>query len=96
MGRVQDNVAKAFPKLADANRQNLAVSMFRHGLPDQEVARMTAIQGRAMWRRPYVLLIRRRHLVKSNATPNARNRVGVGILRMLLWMTINKAMLMKR
>ena len=31
MGRVQDNVAKAFPKLADANRQNLAVSMFCQG-----------------------------------------------------------------
>ena len=28
MGRVQDNVAKAFPKRADTNRQNLAVSMF--------------------------------------------------------------------
>ena len=28
MGRVQDNVAKAFPNLADANRKNQAVSMF--------------------------------------------------------------------
>ena len=28
MGRVQDNVAKAFPKLADANPQDLAVSLF--------------------------------------------------------------------
>ena len=45
MGRVQDNVAKAFPKLADANRQNLAVSMFCQGLRDQEVARMTAVQA---------------------------------------------------
>ena len=44
MDRVQDNVAKALPKLADANRQNLAVLMFCQGLRDQEVARMTAIQ----------------------------------------------------
>ena len=43
MGRVQDNVAKSFPKLADANRQNLAVSMFCQGLRDQAVARITAI-----------------------------------------------------
>ena len=46
MGRVQDNEAKAYPKLADANRQNLAVSMFCQGLRDQDVARMTAIQAK--------------------------------------------------
>ena len=46
MGRVQDNVAKAFPKLADANRQNLAVSMFCQGLHDQDIARMTAVQSK--------------------------------------------------
>ena len=46
MGRVQDNVAKAFPKLADANRQDLAVSMFCQGLRDQDVARMTAINAK--------------------------------------------------
>ena len=46
MGRVEDNVTKAFPKLADGNRQNLAVSMFYQGLGDQEVARMTGIQGK--------------------------------------------------
>ena len=46
MGRVQDNVAKAFPKLADTNRQNLAVSMFCQGLRDQEIARMTALQSK--------------------------------------------------
>ena len=46
MGRVQDNVTKAFQKLADANRQNLAVSMFCQGLRDQDVAWMTAIQAR--------------------------------------------------
>ena len=46
MGRVQDNVAKAFPKRTDANRQNLTVSMFCHGLRDQEVARMTAIKAK--------------------------------------------------
>ena len=46
MGRVQDNVAKAFPKLADANRQDLAVSMFCQGLRDQDVARMTPIQAK--------------------------------------------------
>ena len=46
MGRVKDNVAKAFPKLADANRQNLAVSIFCQGLRDQDVARMTAIQAK--------------------------------------------------
>ena len=34
MGRVQDNVPKAFPKLAYANRQNLSVSMFCQGLRD--------------------------------------------------------------
>ena len=45
-GRVKDNVAKAFPKLADMNRQNLAVSMFYQGRRDQEVARMTAIQSK--------------------------------------------------
>ena len=28
MGRVQNNVAKAFPKFPDAARQNMAVSMF--------------------------------------------------------------------
>ena len=46
MGRVQDNVAKAFPKLAEANRQDLAVSMFCQGLRDQDVARMTAINAK--------------------------------------------------
>ena len=44
MGRVQDNVAKAFPKLADANRQNLAVAMCCQGQGDQQIGRMTAIQ----------------------------------------------------
>ena len=43
MSRVKDNVEKAFPKLADANRKNLRVSMFCQGLGEQEVARMTAI-----------------------------------------------------
>ena len=46
MGRVQDNVAKAFPKLADGNSQNLAVSIFSQGLRDQDVARMTALQAK--------------------------------------------------
>ena len=46
MDRVQHNVAKAFAKLADANRQNLAVSMFCQGLRDQELARMTAVQAK--------------------------------------------------
>ena len=46
MGRVQDNVAKAFPKLADTNRQNLAVSMFCQGVRDQEIASMTALQSK--------------------------------------------------
>ena len=45
MGRVQDNGAKAFSKIADANRQELAVSMFCQGIRDQEFARMTAIQA---------------------------------------------------
>ena len=39
-------MAKAFPKLADANRQDLAVSMFCQGLRDQDVARMTAINAK--------------------------------------------------
>ena len=43
LGRIRDNVSKAFPKLSDENRQNLAVSMFCQGLRDQQVARMTAI-----------------------------------------------------
>ena len=43
MGRVQDNVAKAFPKLAGANRQDLAVSIFCQGLRDEDVTSMTAI-----------------------------------------------------
>ena len=42
MSHVQDNVAEAVPKLADANRQDLAVLMFC--LRDQVVARMKAIQ----------------------------------------------------
>ena len=46
MGRVQDNVAKAFPKLADANRQDLAVSILFQGLRDKEVARKTANQAK--------------------------------------------------
>ena len=46
MARVQDNVAKAFPKLADRNRQDLAVSMFCQGLRDEEIARKTAIQAK--------------------------------------------------
>ena len=45
IGRVKDNVAKAFPKLADGNRQNLAVSKFCQGLRDREVARITAMQA---------------------------------------------------
>ena len=45
MDRVQDNVAKAFPKLPDANRQNLSVVMFCQGGRDHDVARMTAIQA---------------------------------------------------
>ena len=32
IGRVQDYVAKAFPKLPDANRQNLTGSMYFQGL----------------------------------------------------------------
>ena len=43
MGRVQDNVAKAFPKLADTNRQNLTVTMCCQDRGDHEIARMTAI-----------------------------------------------------
>ena len=46
MGRVQDNVANAFPKLADANRQDMAVSMFCQGLLEQEVGRRRAIQAK--------------------------------------------------
>ena len=45
MGRVEDIVAKAVPKLADGNRQNLTVSMFCQGRRDQEFAKMTAIQA---------------------------------------------------
>ena len=44
MGRVQDNLAKGFPKRAHGNRQDLAVSMFCQGLRDQEISRMPAIQ----------------------------------------------------
>ena len=43
MGRVQDNVPKAFPKLADANRQDLAGSIFCQGLRHEDVTSMTAI-----------------------------------------------------
>lgn len=46
MSRDQHNVAKAFPKIAGANRQNFAVSMFCQALPGQEVARMTAVQAK--------------------------------------------------
>ena len=46
MGRLQDNVAKALRKPSDANRQDLAVSMFCQALGDQDVARMTAIQAK--------------------------------------------------
>ena len=46
MGRVQDNVAKAFPKLPNAKRQDLAVSMFGQGRPDVEFARMTGMQAK--------------------------------------------------
>ena len=45
MDRVEENVAKAIPKLTDRNRQELAGSMFCHGLRDEELARMTAIQS---------------------------------------------------
>ena len=38
MGRVQDNAAKAFPKRGEANRQDLAFSMFFQGLRDQEIS----------------------------------------------------------
>ena len=38
----------AFPKLALANCQNLALSMFCHGLHDQDVGRMTAIQSKGV------------------------------------------------
>ena len=44
MGLIKDNVAKEFPKLADANRQNLAVSLFCQRLRDQDVARKTSIE----------------------------------------------------
>ena len=47
MSRVQDNVAKACPKITDRNRQDLVVSMLCHGLWDQDVARITAIQANA-------------------------------------------------
>ena len=46
MGRVQENVVKAIPKLADGNRQVLAVSMFCQGIRDEELARMTAIHAK--------------------------------------------------
>ena len=46
MGRVEDNVAKAFPMLADVKLQDLAVSMFCQGLRDQDGARMTVIQAK--------------------------------------------------
>ena len=45
MSRVQDNLAKAFPKLADSNPQDMTVSMFSQGLPGQEFGRITAIKG---------------------------------------------------
>ena len=46
MGRLQDNVAKASPKGADANPKDWAVSMFAQGLRDQEFARMKALQAK--------------------------------------------------
>ena len=46
-GRVQDNVPKAVPKFAEANRQNLAVSMFCQGVSDDDVTRITALQAKS-------------------------------------------------
>ena len=45
MGLIKDNVAKEYPKLAHANGQNLAVSLFCQCLRDQEFARITALQA---------------------------------------------------
>ena len=42
-GRVLDIVAKAFPKVTDANPQDLAISMFFQGLAHQDLGRITAI-----------------------------------------------------
>ena len=45
-GGVHDNVAKAVPKIAHANPQDLAVSVVFHGLHDHDVVRMTSIQAK--------------------------------------------------
>ena len=46
MGRVKDNVAKAFSKLSDTNRQDSTVSLFCQSIRHQGVGRMTAIQAK--------------------------------------------------
>ena len=45
MSRVQDGVAKAFPKLADPTRQQLSVTMFCKGLLDHDAAKMAAVES---------------------------------------------------
>ena len=46
ISRVQDNVTKPFPKLADWNRQDLTVSKFCQGIGDPDVARMTTLKAK--------------------------------------------------
>ena len=45
MGRVEDTIAKGFPKLADGNLQHLSDSIFNHGLRDEELPRISAIHA---------------------------------------------------
>ena len=65
MGRVKHNTAKAFPKLADATRQNLAVSMFCRGYAIRKLRECLVFRQRAKRRRPYVLLLRQRPFARE-------------------------------
>ena len=46
MVRVRNLTQEAYPNLPDAERQEMSINFFTHGLQDKEVAKLVAIQGR--------------------------------------------------
>ena len=96
IGRRQPNVTNGFPKHAEANRQDLVVYVFCHGIGYQYVARLTAIQANVDDASALRIAASSTDFVKEHRYPNALNQVGVGTFRSLPRMTLNKATLNRR
>ena len=84
IGRVKDPNAKAYPKLADSNRQQLAVSLFGQGERDQEFDMITANTAQDDGASALRFATSAAAFLKRITTDSDTNRVVFPIRRMLL------------